>query len=516
VDAGVGVVPLTPVMCWMAERAGAGVLAGRFSQWVTAVVPGGLAEGGLRAAFQVVLDQHDMLRARLEPAGGDGWQLRVPAAGAVAAGAVVSRWDAAGVDEGGLGAAAAEQARRAAGRLDPRAGVMVQAVWLDAGPGRAGRLAVAAHHLVVDGVSWRIILPDLAAAYAAVAAGRPAVLDRPGISFRGWARQLAGRAREPGMAAEVAVWQQVAGQDGPLLGARPLDRRRDTAAVTRRVVAAAGPQVTAALLTTVSQAFHAGPADVLLAALAAAVADWRARRGLGGGPVLVDVEGHGRQAGAGEADLSRTVGWFTSIYPVRLDPGPADLAGVRAGTAAAGRLLKLVKEQLRAVPGDGLGYGLLRYLNPGTGPALAALPAAQIGFNYLGRFTAPGAGDGGGGPGGGGAAEWRPAADQGLGGTADPGMPVMHLLEAAGVVRDLPAGPELTLSLVWPGQVLTEAAVQDLLHSWADMLAGLAAHAASPGAGGYTPSDFPLADVTQDEIEEFEAMAAKMERGTPT
>src|SRR5260370_16753927 len=88
-------------------------------------------------------------------------------------------------------------------------------------------------------------------------------------------------------------------------------------------------------------------------------------------------------------DLSRTVGWLTSAHPVRLDTGAGEAAGVRAGGPAAGRVVKRIKEQLRAVPGDGLGYGLLRHLNPDTGPALAALPGAQIGFNYLGPFTTP-------------------------------------------------------------------------------------------------------------------------------
>jgi hypothetical protein len=112
----------------------------------------------------------------------------------------------------------------------------------------------------------------------------------------------------------------------------------------------------------------------------------------------VDVESHGRHGG--DLDLSRTVGWFTSVHPVRLDLGALSLDEVAVGGDAAGAAVKTVKEQLRAVPGDGLGYGLLRYLNPDTSPVLAALPAPQIGFNYLGRFLTGAPGGLGGAPGG--------------------------------------------------------------------------------------------------------------------
>ena len=108
--------------------------------------------------------------------------------------------------------------------------------------------------------------------------------------------------------------------------------------------------------------------------------DAHQRRGRAAGAgVLVDVEGHGREEVSADIDLSRTVGWFTSLYPVRLDVGGVDVEEALGGGAALGRALKLIKEQLRAVPGNGLGYGLLRYLNPRTGSQLAGFAAAQIG-----------------------------------------------------------------------------------------------------------------------------------------
>ena len=208
---------------------------------------------------------------------------------------------------------------------------------------------------------------------------------------------------------------------------------------------------------------------------------------------------HGREQVGPDADVSRTVGWFTSFYPVRLDPGPVPFAEVAAGGAAAGRALKRVKEQVRAVPGNGLGFGLLRYLNPEAAAVLAGYPAPQVGFNYLGRFTAAGLeGTAGrepvGGPGisrgreAGGVAPGR----AGAGRRRRTGLPAEHVLEASGLVRDLPGGPRLELSLAWAGQLLDEPEVAELARLWAAALAGLAAHAARPGAGGLTPSDLPL------------------------
>src|SRR5260370_936892 len=145
-----------------------------------------------------------------------------------------------------------------------------------------------------------------------------------------------------------------------------------------------------AWLTRVPAACHCGVEHVLRRGLALAVAQWCGRRGRGGSTaVLVDVEGHGREEVSADIDLSRTVGWFTSLYPVRLDVGGVDVEEALGGGAALGRALKLIKEQLRGVPGNGLGYRLLRSLNPRTGSQLAGFAAPQIGFNYLGPFAAP-------------------------------------------------------------------------------------------------------------------------------
>ncbi|MDN3356471.1 non-ribosomal peptide synthetase [Actinomadura sp. DC4] len=507
----VGEVPLPPVMRGLGERAGLERLTNRFSQSTLLSVPAGLDTGPLTAAVRALVSHHDVLGAKLvcpderDPA---SWRFELGAEAPETD--LVRRVDAAGLPDKELPGLVAAEDRRAAERLDPRAGVMVQAVWLDRGPDEAGRLLLVAHHLVVDGVSWRVLVPDLVSAYATLADGRPVEPAPAGTSFGRWARTLAAQAERADRLAELPVWQGILAGEEPLLGEEPLDPVRDTAAGVRRMSVSVPAEVTGALLTTVPAAFNAGVDDVLLAGLAAAVAEWRARRGDGAGPVLVDVEGHGREPLTPGMDLSRTVGWFTSVHPVRLDPGPGDHAQMRAGGPAAGRLIKRVKEQRRQVPGDGLGYGLLRHLNAATGPVLAALPTPQIGFNYLGRFDA-GAPAQNGRP----AKDVRPAGwrQVGMGGDEDEDMPVAHVLEAGGIVRDGPEGPGLSLSLSWPERLLDETGVRELAEGWAAMLTGLAAHAAGTEAGGHTPSDFPMLELAQDQVDEFEAMAAEIEKG---
>jgi nonribosomal peptide synthetase CepB len=418
----------------------------------------------------------------------------------------------------GLDAVIMDHERQAQDRLDPVVGVMLQAVWFDAGQA-AGRLLMVAHHLVVDGVSWRILLADLAAAWQAISAGRDPWLGYAGLSFPRWARLLGAQSRDPARVAELAAWTAVLEAGEPPLEDRPLDPGRDTVATMVRVSLPVPPEVAAALLTRIPAMFQVGVDDLLLAGLAAAVTEWRARHGREQGPVLVDVEGHGREQIAAGLDLSATVGWFTSVHPVRLDPGCTDFSQLRDGGPAAGEVIKRVKEQVRAVPGDGLGFGLLRYLNPDTAAVLAALPSPRIGFNYLGRFTV---GQANAGPPRGGSAgqrgdwqrgDWQPTGDGVPSGSADTATPAAHVLEAGGLVRDLPAGPQMTLSLSWPRAVISETAVRELGQGWLAMLGGLTAHAARPGTGGLTPSDLPLVALSQDEVDEFEVMAGEMEGG---
>ncbi|MGH3660502.1 MAG: condensation domain-containing protein, partial [Micromonosporaceae bacterium] len=253
-------------------------------------------------------------------------------------------------------------------------------------------------------------------------------------------------------------------------------------------------QVTSEALGAVPAAFNCGADAVLLTALVAAAARWRgessdsARASAG---LLVNLEGHGREAlaGAPDVDVSGAVGWFTTQHPVRLDPGRAAAEQFwDPSRPEPGDALKLVKEQLRAVPDAGLGWGLLRYLNPDTAPTLAALAVPDLSFNYLGRFS----GD--------------DAAGGELLGTAEDGAPLRHAVEIDAIAVDRDGALRLAAAWSYAQDVLTETEVRRLADLWQEAIGVLAAHAGEEGAGGHTASDFALVDLSQDQL-------AMLERG---
>ncbi|MFK0026664.1 condensation domain-containing protein, partial [Streptomyces sp. NPDC090798] len=487
-----GVVPLTPVMHQVRERGGP--LEG-FSQSMLVGAPVGLSVEGLVAVVRSVLDRHDGLRLRVVggeggsgSGWGSGWGLEVLPSGVVDVGGCVRRVDVSGVVGVALEEVVLAEAGLARGRLDPCAGVMVQVVWFDAGVGVPGRVLLVLHHLVVDGVSWRVLLPDLAVAWGAVSVGRGVELAPVGTSFRGWAGHLVRLAGSAGRVAELGLWEGMLAGSGVRVGSRELDPVRDTAGTVEGLVVSLTPEQTRPLLGEVASVFHASVEDVLLAALALAVTRWGSGSAgvSAGGGVLVELEGHGREEVVEGVDLSRTVGWFTSAYPLRLDPGVFDAGEVWAGGAGAGVVLKRVKEQVRSVPDRGLGFGLLRYLNAETGAVLRGGARPEIGFNYLGRFSV----------GGGGA--WQIAPESvALGSGMDPGMPVPHALEINAVVQDGEVGPCLQVSWSWASGVLDEQGVEELSGLFVGALEAFTRHAAGSDAGGYTPSDLPLVSLNQ-------------------
>ncbi|WP_437079543.1 amino acid adenylation domain-containing protein [Streptomyces sp. enrichment culture] len=496
-DSGVGGVEPTPIMRWFDTRGGD---VDAFHQAMLLEAPAELREEHLLAAVQALVDHHDALRLTRTPSGRDdgGWSLEVGPVGSVPAVDLVHRVETA--DAAVDATLVRAQAEAASGRLSAARGVLMQVVWFDAGPAERGRLLVVVNHLVVDGVSWRILLPDLIAACQAAGAGRTPRLNPVGTSLRRWASLLAAEARRPARTAEAALWTGLLTAADPPLTSGRLDPARDTVGRARALTLSLPPEVTTPLLTSVPTAFHAKVDDVLLTALALAVAQWRRNHARGRHTaLLVDVEGHGREEIVEGADLSRTVGWFTSLYPVRVDPGPLAWEEVVGGGPALGQALKRVKEQVRSLPDRGIGFGLLRHLNPETGPALAGLAVPQLGFNYLGRFPSAGAPVVPGHP------QWTVAAETGLLSGADPATALAHGLEANSMVRDAPDGPELEAVWTWAPDLWTERDVRALADHWFRAIRGLVRHGERSGTGGHSPSDFPLTELSQHDIEQLEA-----------
>ncbi|MER7567863.1 amino acid adenylation domain-containing protein [Streptomyces sp. NPDC097941] len=481
----------TPITEWLRETGGP--VAG-FNQSTLLTVPAAPGEDVWLTALRAVADRHEVLRARLHRSVGD-WRLDIAPADAVDVRSWLSRVDIASVPPADLDRVVRDAAVTAVGRLDPDAGIMTQVVWFDAGAEALGRLLWIVHHLAVDVVSWRILVPDLRAAFEAASAGEPARPAPVGTSFRRWSQELREEAHHATRTAELDRWTALLAPGELPLGTAP-DPARDTYDTAVTFTLELPEEETARLLSAVPVAFRAGIDEALLATLALAVAEWRDRRGHGRGTaVLVDVEGHGREDVVPGADVSRTVGWFTSLYPVRLDPA-VDTADAWSGGPAAGSALKQVKEQLRAMPDHGIGFGLLRYLNQETGPVLAGFARPAIGFNYLGALGA--------GPGG--ESLWSRAADVRVEVPArDAKAPFAHSLEINAATRATAEGVRLGAAISWPRALFTTEEITGLADLWLTALKALAAHAATPAAGGLTPSDLPLVDLGQVEIDALEA-----------
>ncbi|UFQ18667.1 MULTISPECIES: non-ribosomal peptide synthetase [Streptomyces] len=495
---GTGFMPLLPIGHYLLELGGD---IDRFTMSMTVDLPVGIDRNALVATLTAAFDRHDILRSRLVT--GEQRGLEVAAPGTVDVAPLVHRVASDGTWDEAWRAGAAAELEAACDRLDATNGVMAQFVWFDAGTGTAGRLTLLLHHFAVDGVSWRILLPDLADAWRQLRDGRTPRLPEVATSVRAWAHALTGAAAE--RAAELPLWRQIVSGPDPDLGARPFDAALDTMATVDHVSLELPTEVTEALLTTLPAAFRGGVNDGLLTALALAVAKWRKGRGINEPSALIRLEGHGREESAAPgADLSRTMGWFTSMYPVRLDVAGIDLDDALAGGAAAGTAVKAVKEQLLAVPDKGIGHGILRHLDAEAGAALKACRSGQITFNYLGRYT--------------GSAN-MPQELRGLGFTQvedttmltarlDGNMPALATLGVSAYVTDTAHGPRLDARLEFPTGLLGADEVQELAGLWRTALEGLALHAAAPDAGGLTPSDVPLVEVSQSELDRWQEQYA--------
>jgi non-ribosomal peptide synthase protein (TIGR01720 family) len=488
-DIGVGELTVTPIMRQLEELGGP---INRFSQSMLLRVPAELRQEDLTAALQAILDHHDALRLWLKRSDSAEWELEIAPQGAIKAEDCVRRVEIGMMNEEQRRACLIKEADAACGRLDPEAGVMAQAVWFDAGPEEAGRLLLTIHHLAVDGVSWRILAPDLKSTWEVISQGREVEFGEKGSSFRRWSRELSREAQKTERVEEMAYWRETLGGPAVAITNESLDRELDTVGSARRLTLRLSAEATGAALRDAQAAFHAQINDVLLTALTVAVLKWRKDRGAGNG-VLIDLEGHGREEIIEGMDLTRTVGWFTNLYPVRLDPGAIDLEDALSGGNSMGRALKRIKEQLRRVPNGGLGYGLLRYLNAETKEELARLGKPQIAFNYLGRFVTAEDEDWG----------LVPEADA-LGGGVDEGLPLSHCLEVNALTLDGAEGSELIATWSWAPRLLGEGEVRELAEGWFRAIEALVEHSRKPEAGGHTPSDLPLLALSQAEIERLE------------
>ena len=493
---GSGELALPPIVSWMVETSSRADVFADFNQSMVLVAPVGLTGDALAEVLTAVVAAHPMLTARLDR-DEDRWTMTAGVPFDPASAVRVHRVDVAlGTEAFGdaLRAAHVEAARR----LDPSTGNLVQAVLVTDVSG-AGRIVLVIHHLGVDAVSWPILIEDLVTVWAQRTNGHPIAVRAEQTSARAWVHALDEQIQQ--RHGEIEHWlTQLPGR--PTDFGAALDPERDRYAATASIVHRVPAEVTEAVVTSVPHSFGGNVNDVLLATLARAVRSWQADRGLDDdAPVTILSEGHGRyedvvEAGPNprRADLSRTVGWFTTIAPVAVDPAVDVVHAVKAA-----------KEARLATPDHGVGFGLLRY---GAESPLATRPLPSIAFNYLGNRGGAGVDD---------QATatiarssqvdaWLPAGDAPfLPSTIDGAMPAMATLTINASTAPGPEGRVLSAEFRFAQRIVSDDDVRDIATRWSAELAGLVGHLATHGNPGLSPSDVRGSGVTQEDLDAIEA-----------
>ncbi|WP_150048085.1 non-ribosomal peptide synthetase [Methylomonas rhizoryzae] len=466
-----GNVPLTPIQHWFFEQDF--VRPQHWNQALRLRIKPGLTPELCAAALNSLIAHHDALRLRFEQVGLTWRQTHQ----ADKRNAVLTVVDLSALPDRQRQATIAAQAAACQASLDLAQGPLLRAVWFDLGGGER-QLLIAIHHLAVDGVSWRILLEDLDNACRQGLAQQTLSLSTKTSAFKHWAERLAQRAVNGDFNGQAEYWLDPRYRQAQSL---PVDYPAGANRVELEdsVEWCLGAEQTRALLNEVPTAYRTHIDEVLLTALVLALGDQIDVTT----PtyLLIDRESHGREHLADDLDVSRTVGWFTNVYPllltVKADDTPIDA-------------LKRIKEQLRAVPENGLSYGALRYLSADANlrQALNAQPAARIIFNYLGQLDTGFAGD----------ALFEASVDT-SGPSRDSRGERPHELD---VVAHIQSGQ---LHLSW--RYSRERYRRATLERWADRyqthLQTLIAHCRRADVGGYTPSDFPLAGLDQVQLDEL-------------
>ncbi|MBD9358038.1 non-ribosomal peptide synthetase [Methylomonas albis] len=455
-----GPVELTPIQIWFFE--GNSPEPQYFNQSVLLKLVAGLDPTHLERAVQALINHHDMLRARFH------WQDGPVRAEIVGCGQLpFSVHDYSGLPPERRQAALSADALQQQTRLNLSEGPLLRAIFYRMGDNQTDRLLLIIHHLVVDGVSWRILLGDLDTALNQLSRAEPIELAAKTSAFPYWSQRLKANANSEQALTELAYWREQATTPTQQL---PLDSHAlpdaNTLASAEHVTLTLSADLTRALLLETPQAYRSQINDVLLTALLRTVNAWT-----GDSRLRIVMEGHGREELFDDVDLSRTVGWFTSGFPLLLQ-GEAN--------QAIGSSLKQIKETLRRIPKHGIGYGVLRYLHqdPDIRALLATNSQAEISFNYLGSFEQNA-----------GSTILLGEASEPTGSEQSQIGPRRFVLEINAILKE----SRLQLTWTYSKRLHKRPTIERLANSYFAELEAIIHHCRSEEAGGYTASDFPLA-----------------------
>ena len=464
-----GPLPLTPIQHWFFERESPE--PHHFNQAVLLAVRGTLDPAVLEQSLRTLVSHHDALRLRFVQ-WKSGWE-QVNAD--LEETSLVSQTDLSSLAEENQRAAIESTAAEVQASLELSEGPTIRAMLFDLGAQQSSRLLIVIHHLCVDALSWRIFLEDMQTVYQQLSRAEAIVLPPKTTSFKQWASRLTEYAQSEAILGESAYWlTEPPARDMRL--PRDYPDGANTQGSRETVSMSLSAAETESLLQEVPAAYRTQINDVLLTALTQAMAPW-----IGARSVVVDLEGHGREPIFEDIDLSRTVGWFTTMFPVHLQ--------LEDYTDDPGRHLMSIKEQLRAIPTHGMSYGLLRYLRSDEEMAkLRATPPPEISFLYMGQFDHTQS-----------TVSMFGPAKESSGPTISPQASRSHLLEFTGSIF---AG-QLKLDLAYSRNVHRSSTVERLLEAFIEALRALINHCRTGEAGGYTPSDFTEAGLSQEELDEL-------------
>ncbi|MBW4566490.1 MAG: amino acid adenylation domain-containing protein [Tolypothrix carrinoi HA7290-LM1] len=358
-------------------------------------------------------------------------------------------------------AAMSEVCQRLQRSLDLTNGPLARAVWFNLGENRLPRLLIIIHHLIIDGVSWRILLQDLAEAIS------NNQLENATSSFQQWSQFLQNFAKSPEIQAQRQFWLDTLKEETALI---PLDfpncLTENCESSVKTVSLKLTKEQTNIFLTKANKAYHTQPQELLLTALA------KTLRNITQGQTLqIMMEGHGREELSSNLDITRTLGWFTTLYPLRLEVQNEDI------------LIQTVKEQLRSVPQRGFGYGLLRYLQ--NDDSLAVSLPAQISFNYLGQVRNES-----------GKNKLFRLLNEDTEPARNPEGLRPHIIDVIGIVVE----GELRVDWLYSSNLHGKETIVKWADDFQQNLLQILTHCMKPGVGGYTPSDFPLVSINQSSL----------------
>jgi non-ribosomal peptide synthase protein (TIGR01720 family) len=468
-----GDLPLTPIERVFFESGF--VAPNHWNQSLLVSVRGQLQPDALKAGVEAVLRHHDALRLRFHREGGAWRQVNAGMPDA----APFAYVDLSALSTSARSEALREHTLATQQSLDITRGPLLRVVYFDYGPGEPGRLLTVAHHLAVDRVSWRILLEDLSTAYEQGVRGEPLRLPLKTTSFLEWAHRLSEVAQSPAVREEAPYWLRL---ERAALAPLRFDRATgsNTEADARTATVYLDDAETESLLREAGQAYGMDAREILLAALAQAFEKWTSAPQL-----LVQVEGHGRQpeilGAAARVDLSRTIGWFTTLYPA--------LFQLPAGSGPR-EVLLAAKEQSRSVPNGGIGFGLLRHLTQ-DGPLaerIAALPEPQVSFNYLGQFVQDASEN----------SPFGPAPEN-----SGPDHALANRRQCALDVTASVFGGRLRAEFTYSDAQFAAETMEMLADLFTESLRVLIQHCLSPEAGGYSASDFADAGLTDEGVQDL-------------